>query len=86
MEGNVPAYKDLWAIWAGWGGATALPVVTARTTLGEGVPGSQNNKADRGSLEGRDTSRAGAAGEEGSRVSSIFLPPAPNSGPADSSC
>ena len=25
MEGNVPAYKDLWAIWAGWGGASRGP-------------------------------------------------------------
>jgi len=58
------------------------------TALGEGVPGSENNTGRLGQLGRQRHIQRGALGEEGSRVSSIFLPPppAPTSGPADSGC
>lgn len=67
MQGNVPASRTLCAIWGrGWeGGATSLPVVTARTTLGEGVRGNKNNTGRQGQLGRQRHLQRGAPGEEG---------------------
>lgn len=54
------------------------------TALGEGAPGSKNNPGILRQLGRQRHIQRGASGEEGPRVSSIFLPPppAPTLGPA----
>lgn len=77
MERNVPESRTLWAIWGRGrkGGVTSLPVVTVRTTLGEGVRGSKNNTGRQGQQGRQRHLQRGAPGEEGSQVSYFFLHP-----------